>query len=197
MKRILCYGDSNTWGASSQGIRLEDSKQWPNILQGRLGGDYHIIQEGLGGRVAGTVESKVLRYNGRNSFEVIYRSASPVDLVIIALGTNDLKLRYHLSASQIAEDLLWYQGAIQNFGFSEDKNTQVLYICPSNFSLDEGDFEDRQPLRSDLIARMREFNAPILEFNDLEMSSDGLHYADSAHLEVATGIGQKLQEMNI
>ena len=70
MKKILIYGDSNTWGDNFiLGKRIEDEKQWPNILQRKLGSEYKILQEGLPGRLAGNEETlktfkkmKVLKY---------------------------------------------------------------------------------------------------------------------------------------
>jgi lysophospholipase L1-like esterase len=198
MKRILCYGDSNTWGQSDHETRIDDAKQWPIILQESLGGAYRIIQEGLGGRVAGSFENEKPRYNGQDSFEVVYHSASPVDLVIIALGTNDLKDKYRRTAQNIANDLLWYEKAIGGMSrLSERKNTKLLYICPANFTVSNGYFEASQQLRSTLIEQMRGFEMPILEFDNLVMGSDGVHYAESAHKEVAKSIGQKIKEMKL
>ena len=58
MKKILIYGDSNTWGDNFiLGKRIEDEKQWPNILQRKLGSEYKILQEGLPGRLAGNEET--------------------------------------------------------------------------------------------------------------------------------------------
>jgi lysophospholipase L1-like esterase len=45
MKRILIYGDSNTWGAGPEN-RYPDERQWSMILQTKLGGGYRVIQEG-------------------------------------------------------------------------------------------------------------------------------------------------------
>ncbi|HMH70232.1 MAG TPA: hypothetical protein VK502_02440, partial [Candidatus Saccharimonadales bacterium] len=98
MKRLLCYGDSNTWGQAQHQVgmskRIASDRQWPQILQHLLFNECLIIQEGLGGRVAGDFDTEKSYYNGKTSYEVVLRSAAPVDLVIIALGTNDLKVRY-------------------------------------------------------------------------------------------------------
>lgn len=198
MVRILCYGDSNTWGSSDGDNRIEDAKQWPNILQQLLGDKYRVIQEGLGGRTAGNIETEKTRYNGQASFEVIYRSASPVDVVIISLGTNDLKARYKRTAQAIADDLLWYHQAIQEFkSFSEGKKTQILYITPANFAADLSYFEASQSLWAGLLEQMHTFSLPVLELPELPMSSDGLHYSKEAHQRVAELVAQKLEEINL
>ena len=47
--RILCFGDSLTWGSNpAGGPRL--SVRWPRVLQYALGPGYEIIEEGQGGR---------------------------------------------------------------------------------------------------------------------------------------------------
>lgn len=48
MKKVLIYGDSNTWGDNFiLGKRIPDENQWPNILQKSLNDKFKIIQEGL------------------------------------------------------------------------------------------------------------------------------------------------------
>lgn len=50
-KRVLCYGDSNTWGRVPSGMgeeRYPVDTRWPGILQNLLGENYEIIEEGLG-----------------------------------------------------------------------------------------------------------------------------------------------------
>lgn len=48
MKKILIYGDSNTWGDNFHtGVRISDDKQWPNILSSKLGDNYIVYQEKL------------------------------------------------------------------------------------------------------------------------------------------------------
>ena len=66
MKKILIYGDSNTWGDNFfLGKRIDDDKQWANILQKKLGSEYKVIQEGLPGRIAGNFDIEEPYKNGR------------------------------------------------------------------------------------------------------------------------------------
>ncbi len=105
MKRILCYGDSNTWGydpTTSQ--RYDRAIRWPGVLAESLGADYEIIEEGLNARTTvwdDPVEG--LHKNGKTCFLASLESHTPLDLVIIMLGTNDLKQRFSLPATDIAE----------------------------------------------------------------------------------------------
>jgi hypothetical protein len=191
MKRILCYGDSNTRGSLGDGRRMDDAKQWPNVLQVILDDGYRVVQEGLGGRVAGELDERAYM-NGRVSFEVMYRSAAPVDLVVIALGTNDLKSKYGRTAKDIADDLLWYGDAIQQYGdVAEDKSTKMLYVCPENHP-------DSEPgIWAELVKIMKQFDEPVLDLGKLETGPDGLHYSENAHAEVANKVKTKIEEMSL
>ena len=50
MKRILCFGDSNTYGTRPNGGRFDEQTRWPMRLQSLLGEGYAVIEEGFGGR---------------------------------------------------------------------------------------------------------------------------------------------------
>lgn len=108
MKTILCYGDSNTWGLNYQGGRFQMEERWPNVMQRELGNDFHVVEEGLNGRTVGEddpdddyPEAK----NGRNFLIPCLRSHFPLDLVILMLGTNDLKVPFFTTVDKIAKDV--------------------------------------------------------------------------------------------
>ena len=50
--RILCYGDSNTWGyiSGSNHLRYENNERWTRLLAQKLGDNFEIIEEGLNSR---------------------------------------------------------------------------------------------------------------------------------------------------
>ena len=94
MKSILCYGDSLTYGANPipGGARHDFADRWPGALEGRLAGKVRVFPEGLGGRT--TVFDDWMTGADRNGARILptlLRSHGPLDLVIIMLGTNDLK----------------------------------------------------------------------------------------------------------
>lgn len=135
MQNILCYGDSNTWGASVEGHadgRYPHDVRWTGALQTNLGDDYNIIAEGLGGRTTVTDDPIEGAFrNGRTPFLAILHSHKPLDWVVILLGTNDLKARFNKSAHEIAlgagvlvDDVK--REAIAN----EGKQVKILLICP-------------------------------------------------------------------
>lgn len=109
MKTILCYGDSNTWGydpAASAGspyaIRHPHDVRWTGILARELGEGHRVIEEGMNGRTTVLDDPVILHRNGRTHLPACLESHKPVDLVVLMLGTNDLKVMYNLPAGEIA-----------------------------------------------------------------------------------------------
>lgn len=93
MKTILCYGDSLTWGYNAaNGSRHVFEDRWPSVLQARLGAGVHVISEGLNGRT--TIFDDWASGSDRNGSRIlptILASHTPLDLVILMLGSNDMK----------------------------------------------------------------------------------------------------------
>ncbi|MFW5703063.1 MAG: GDSL-type esterase/lipase family protein [Candidatus Dojkabacteria bacterium] len=107
--RILCYGDSYTWGyvPATDHERYEPKKRWTGVLQDKLGGGYEVIEEGLNSRTINTEDPRPDR-EGRNGAEYLIpclHSHIPLDLVVLMLGTNELKDRFERSAEEISKSL--------------------------------------------------------------------------------------------
>jgi len=91
-KRILCYGDSNTWGYKPvAAVRYDENTRWPSRLQKLLGEEFRVIEAGLSGRTTVFDDPFDDFRNGAASLGYALLEADPVDLVILSLGTNDLK----------------------------------------------------------------------------------------------------------
>ena len=108
MKVILCFGDSNTYGRDpvTKG-RLDKKTRWTGVLQSTLGEEYDVIEEGLNGRTT-VWDDPVrggLKRNGSLYLLPCLESHAPVDLLIIMLGTNDLKARFAVTPYDIAESM--------------------------------------------------------------------------------------------
>jgi lysophospholipase L1-like esterase len=93
VKSILCYGDSLTWGYSAEGPRRHAPEdRWPGVLQAALGADASVIAEGLNGRTTAFDDhTSDADRNGARVLPTLLSSHSALDLVIILLGTNDMK----------------------------------------------------------------------------------------------------------
>lgn len=106
MRSVLCYGDSNTFGqttADTPDDRFGADIRWPGVLRGLLAPRWLVIEEGLSGRT--TVNDDPIEgaeKNGRTYLKPCLASHKPLDLVVVMLGTNDLKIRFNKTASEIA-----------------------------------------------------------------------------------------------
>src|SRR5690606_25907755 len=96
-KTVLCYGDSLTWGYDAERLarhRFED--RWPNVLQAELGDQVRVIEDGLNGRTTAFDDHLVAEdRNGARTLPTSLATHSPLDLVIIMLGANDMKPWIH------------------------------------------------------------------------------------------------------
>lgn len=106
MKRILCFGDSNTYGhnPATEG-RFDETVRWTKQLAGLLGEDYLVIEEGLNSRTAAITPEDEPYLNGLTYLAPCVRSHQPLDLVILMLGTNDMKTEFHMTPEGIAEEI--------------------------------------------------------------------------------------------
>ena len=127
MKRILCFGDSNTYGYIPSGNgRYNEDIRWTGLLQKKLISKAVIVEEGLCGRT--TVFQDQLRA-GRRGIEtlpILLESHFPLDLVIVMLGTNDCKTVYGASAEVIGKGA---EQIIRQIRLSSPQ-TQILLISP-------------------------------------------------------------------
>jgi lysophospholipase L1-like esterase len=104
-RTIVCFGDSNTHGQHPDpavGGRHARDVRWPGVMRAALGDGYEVIEEGLNGRC--TVWDVPIEpgRNGSDYLAPCLLSHRPVDLVVIMLGTNDVKGIYRQSAAEIA-----------------------------------------------------------------------------------------------
>ena len=206
MKRILVYGDSNTWGSTADDTRIADADQWTNILQEKLGNDYKIIQNGVCGRSAGDYETTdKTHYNGQAPFEVILRAAAPVDYIFILLGTNDIKARYNKSASEILENIRWYEKWVDEAVASprrfENKTPKpvFVYIVPAKIVVGKNPYgtEYEESLRQELAELMVSDLDKTIVLGEIEMSEDGVHYSIKGHFQAAEKVYEACRELGI
>ena len=201
MKKILIYGDSNTWGDNFiTGERIPEEKQWVNILRTKYGNKYQFFQEGLPGRIAGNEETIKTYKNGKDTFISTFRTNAPVDKIIIALGTNDLQIKYQKTKDKIIEDLLWYKKQIeesyadledQKKYFNDKKLPEIIYILPINFDYQDKasvifDKESEEKRQQIIIEFQKDKKLKTIVANDLELFDDGIHLNYQGHEQMAS-----------
>ncbi|QQS70087.1 hypothetical protein IPP75_03045 [Candidatus Saccharibacteria bacterium] len=197
MKNILIYGDSNVWGQDDNLKRYSAQARWVNQLQKQLGDGHEVQPAGLPGRIAGGYDHADQSKNGKDSFEVICRQASPLNLVIIALGTNDCKDKYSFTPDQIYDDLLWYRDAVAQL--SEDvyvAPASIMYIAPPNFRRSQA-FMGSEEKQQALVALLEGSGEQVIIPGEISLSSDGVHFSPEGHEEMSKLMKTKLTEMGI
>lgn len=138
MKNILCYGDSLTYGHNpgAGGGRHAYEDRWPGALEARLAGKVRIVAEGLGGRT--TVFDDWMTAADRNGARVLptlLRSHGPLDMVIIMLGTNDLKPFLGRTALEASNGMRRLIQIVRAFAVEESQSApQIVIVAPPQIS---------------------------------------------------------------
>jgi lysophospholipase L1-like esterase len=129
---ILCFGDSNTFGQRSEvGGRWPADVRWTGRLQKLLGNGYSVIEEGLGGRTTDLDDPGRTDCNGRTYFQPCLRSHSPLDMVVIMLGTNDLKTKFDRVTEDVATALGGYIDNVEHTAWTRASGVPaILLVSP-------------------------------------------------------------------
>lgn len=209
MRRILCYGDSNTWGAiSGTNDRFRDEERWSGVLQKELGDQYLVLNEGYNGRTTVFDDPVEGRLSGLAYFGPCLETQSPLDLLILMLGTNDLKVRFGVSPLTIASGLERYLQVLQTTHMMGEK-PEILLLAPilidpsyREHALFHEMFGDQADERS------RQFFAAYsafarehqLHFLDASLygkadKADGLHMGIDSHKRLGKAVAEKVKEI--
>ena len=185
MKRILCFGDSNTWGAiGGTPDRYPPQTRWTGVLQRELGEGFLVIEEGYNGRTTVLEDPVEGRLSGIDYFRPCLDSQSPLDLVILMLGTNDLKVRFGLEAESIAVAFGRYLDALKTTPMMGQK-PKVLLVSP--ILLDESYKRDAMfhgMFGEDGVARSRALAPAYRRFAE----ENGLGFFDAARWAAASPV---------
>ena len=187
LKTILCYGDSNTWGfvpgkanfATQYRERYARHIRWTGRLQTLLGDQYYVIEEGLNGRTTNLDSPEPPDRNGKRYLAPCLYSHSPLNLVALMLGGNDLKNIYHRTAVDIADAVEELIGIIQTSKYGADMQSppQVLLIGYPQLANESAGVAYGEPdMFKDGIKRAKECSALLPQL----AKKTGCHYFDMA-----------------
>jgi lysophospholipase L1-like esterase len=206
MKTILCYGDSNTWGYNpASGERYGPDERWAGVMRAALGSGYTVIEEGLNGRTTVWDDPYEEGLNGKTYLRPCLLTHHPLDLVIIMLGTNDLKHRYGLSAYDIAGGAGALVEIAQASGAGpEDGSPEVLLVAPapvarlSGFALDFSGAEEKSRELGEQYRRFaEELGCAFLDAGQVVVSSDrdGIHLDPDQQAALGRALAAKVAEL--
>lgn len=211
MKNVLCFGDSNTFGydpvasAAGTGMRYPFEQRWPGILQGLLGADWHVIEEGLCGRTTVHRDPYEARRCGADALPYALESHQPLDAVVIALGTNDLKTRYGLNAADIARGFESLAGIVKSYPWGPgSKVPHIVIVAPPHLG-DEvsrvvlSSFDERSVAVSQEVGRWCQVIAEEQGCGFVDASLvcepcdfDHIHLTPEGHAALAAAIAREL-----
>lgn len=209
MKRIMFFGDSNTWGyVPVISERYSEDIRFTGILSKKMP-DCRIIEEGLKGRTTAFDDSLMDDRNGLKALPMLLSTHDPLDIVVIMLGTNDVKRKFNLSAAEIAEGLERLVKTIQMpVSWGGKKIPEILIVCPPGVSADfentdmEGQFDHSSVERSNQLPDQYrkiadQYNCQYLNAMDYTGPgmSDGVHLEIEEHQKLASALEIKLKEI--
>ena len=207
MRSILCFGDSNTHGQMPGGTPLDrfgPHERWPGVMRRELGTDWYVIEEGLSGRTTvydDPIEGEIK--NGRRYLRPCLMSHAPLDLVIIMLGTNDLKRRFGQPPSEVAMGIGCLIHDIKELAPGPTGNVpEILIVAPPPMLDDikewESIFSGAQE-KSHKLALEFEIIADSLEVHFFDAASiiesdpaDGFHLSREAHHTLGVSMAQEV-----
>ena len=205
-KTILCYGDSNTWGYNpATQDRYARDERWTGVLRQALGEGYFVIEEGLNGRTT-VWDDPIEDYrNGKEYLIPCLRSHRPIDLVVIMLGTNDLKARFSLPACDIAAGA----GVLVDIVAKSETGPSngaplVLLIAPPPIAELSGsaDMFEGGGVKSTMLSRhfrlvAEERGCALLDAAEVITSSDvdGIHLDAAEHRKLGSAIADRVKQM--
>lgn len=127
--RILCYGDSNTYGyIPGRGGRYDRHTRWTGRLGELSGGVCQVAEEGLCGRTTVYDDRTEPDRCGLDQVRNAVDANRPLELLIIMLGSNDCKAQFRASAAEITDGLRRVAEKAQD---SEAGGFRVLLIAPA------------------------------------------------------------------
>lgn len=207
MKTVLCYGDSNTWGADPEtGGRFAPDVRWPGVMAHSLGDGFRVIEEGLPGRT--TLREDPIEgthKDGRAYLTPCLESHRPIDLVTIMLGTNDLKERFGASASDIAQGAASLAEMVRRSRCGPGNGEPlVLLISPppvGRLTGFAGMFRGAEEKSRVFSGHYRYFaedeGCGFLDAGEIMVSSDidGIHFEVEAHRKLGEAVAARVREM--
>ena len=204
-RTVLCYGDSNTFGAATverPDGRYGPEERWPGVMRAALGPDWLVIEEGLGGRT--TVSDDPVEGHWRNGATYLFpclHTHKPLDVVLVMLGTNDLKARFNKSAWEIAQGVGVLVKAIQAAGVGRNGGVpEIVVIAPApilkklpfHADMFAGAYEKSQACAKAYKAMAEENGVRFFEAGKVIKSSkfDGFHLDPESHAALGKALAK-------
>jgi lysophospholipase L1-like esterase len=206
MAVVMCFGDSNTHGTPpivdvSVYGRFRRGIRWPTLL-----GAHEVIEEGLPGRTA-MYDDPVMgpEMNGQSGLKIALKSHGPIDVLVLMLGTNDVKARFTSTPEAVVGGI----ASLLDIAQSPEMQTRhagfkILLICPTPV-VETGPIKGEfwgGAARSQALAPLYQALAAARGIDFLDAGEviavsplDGVHFDAAEHEKLGAAVRAKLDTM--
>ncbi len=218
MKKIMIFGDSNTWGynpnevhpVSGANLRYPKDVRWTWILKSELGDDYEIISMGYCGRTMVFEDPVAAGRSGLAGLEISFRSVEPVDMVIIMLGTNDLKDVFAANGIILGSAMNRLVRELKNImAYSTCPDAKIMIVNPANvrpcadgsfvYGFSDASVEHGRELREQYASVAEQYGCEFFDGDAVEGitldPADGVHLTPADHRLFGMAIAEKIREI--
>lgn len=204
MKKVLCFGDSNTYGfVPEKCTRYDKNTRWTGVLQALCGSDFSIIEGGCNNRTAFVDNPAGVEQTG---YKILpeYFTKDYFDIVVLAIGINDLQLFFRPTLEEIE------QGIEKLIKITKDlsPNAKIILVCPSkldlagiksgvfSFQFDEISVEKSYHLPQIYKKLAEKYACELVDLNEIVKVSplDGLHFSAESHKTIAENLYKNLKQ---
>ena len=203
MKKILCFGDSNTYGyIPGSGARYSSDSRWPAILKDTFKDKFLLIEEGCNNRTCFANNPDGDIFTG---YKILPKLLSDdIDCVILAIGVNDLQKFYRPSDIEIASGIENLVAIVRRIC----PVTKIIIASPSNMTLDVLKsnfslmFDELSVKQSEKMSELYRIIADkcgcyFIDLNKIAKVSelDGLHYSKDSHIKIAYALKEIIDKI--
>lgn len=204
MKKVLCFGDSNTYGfVPGKCTRYDKNTRWTGVLQALCGSDFSIIEGGCNNRTAFVDNPAGVEQTG---YKILpeYFTKDYFDIVVLAIGINDLQLFFRPTLEEFE------QGIEKLIQITKDlsPNAKIILVCPSkldlagiksgvfSFQFDEISVEKSGKLSPIYKSLAEKYKCHFIDLNNIVDVSplDGLHFSAESHKKIAENLYKNLKQ---
>ncbi len=197
MKKILCFGDSNTFGFNPKnGTRFDKNIRWTGVLQNLCTENFQIVENGCNNRTAFSVNPSGKNFTGNKILPELLNDN--FEYVILSVGINDLQNQYDVSEKDIE---IGITNLIEIVRLTLP-DTKIILISPPALTKNvlkspffSTLFNEKSIEKSKKLAKIYEriaqkTGSDFIDLNKIATPStaDGLHFEEEEHKKIATEI---------
>ena len=201
MKKVLCFGDSNTFGFNPKnGSRFDKSSRWTGILQALCKNEFNIIEAGCNNRTAFSDNPAGKMFTGYKILPDFFKQ--DLDFVILAIGINDLQFQYNVTLESISTGM----SSLVEMVKKSLPNSKIVLVSPTELTenvlkspifstlFDETSIEKSKYLSKIYFEISKKYDCAFIDLNSIAIPSDidGLHFEPSEHEKIAKIIFEHL-----